>query len=142
VSLRNWPSTVRGGIVARQDGVEQAGDLLLGHGWKLTPRAARELHVDQRLDGAQADAADLDDVGVELVLREVGADRASVLPAPAPRPQVPAPTKIAGRDDLAAGLLQPFGERRVGSCVAVMAPRSTNQVFGKAAALTVAVVSC
>ena len=55
--------------------VQQGGDLLLGDAREAHAGAARQLDVDQRLFDAEADAADLDDVGIELfVLVQVVAD--------------------------------------------------------------------
>jgi hypothetical protein len=57
------------------------------------PRTAGKLHVEQRLVRAQADAADLDEITHRVPSRPGRPGIASsVLPAPAPRPQVPAPT--------------------------------------------------
>jgi len=56
----------------------------------------RQLHVHHRLGHAQADAADLDDIGCDAPGGQIRPDRGERLPAPAPSPHVPAPTKITG----------------------------------------------
>ena len=59
-----------------EHGIEQARDQRLGDTRKAQARAAGQLHVDERLLDAQADAADLDDLSPEVgVLVQVAADR-------------------------------------------------------------------
>ena len=88
--------TPRFGHLAVQHGVQQRSDFVLGHPAEHQPSAAGQLHVHQRLADTEADAADIDDVGFELLVVQVAPDRRERRRGPGPSPQVPAPTKIAG----------------------------------------------
>jgi hypothetical protein len=78
--------------LAREDLVEELGGLALVDAAEAHARTAGQLHVDERLVGAEADAADFDELDV-IAVSPVHLWIASIVArAPAPRPQVPAPT--------------------------------------------------
>ena len=98
--------------------------------WKLRRGAAGQLHVHQRFFDAQADAADLDDVRVDVRRRSRYARMAAiVLAAPAPRPQVPVPTKIAGRASVSRRSRALRAARAASARVALVAQRSGREAL-------------
>ena len=75
VSPRCWPSTSLSGIVPAKHGDQQPVGGVFGHALESDAGAAGHLDVDDRLGRAEADAADFDQIGVEIELRQERLDR-------------------------------------------------------------------